>query len=108
MNQDLLTWIAIVGVSLTTIATRGSFVVFGSRLQLHPQIEKALRFAPAAALGALVLPALLLRHGHVDFSLANQRLIAAFIAALIMWRFKSMIWTIVVGMGIATLMRLMS
>ncbi len=108
MNQALLTWIAIVGVSLTTIATRGSFVVFGSRLQLHPQIEKALRFAPAAALGALVLPALLLRHGHVDFSLANQRLIAAFIAALIMWRFKSMIWTIVVGMGIATLMRLMS
>jgi branched chain amino acid efflux pump len=108
MNDTLMTWIAIVGVSLTTIATRGSFVVFGSRLQLHPQIEKALRFAPAAALGALVLPALVLRHGHIDFSLANQRLIAAFIAALVMWRFKSMIWTIVIGMGIATLLRLMS
>jgi branched-subunit amino acid transport protein len=108
MNDTLMTWIAIVGVSLTTIATRGSFVVFGSRLQLHPQIERALRFAPAAALGALVLPALVLRHGHIDFSLANQRLIAAFVAALVMWRFKSMIWTIVVGMGIATLLRLMS
>lgn len=108
MNDTLMTWIAIVGVSLTTIATRGSFVVFGSRLQLHPQIEKALRFAPAAALGALVLPALVLRHGHIDFSLANQRLIAAFIAALVMWRFKSMIWTILVGMGIATLLRLMT
>ncbi len=108
MNDTLMTWIVIVGVSLTTIATRGSFVVFGSRLQLHPQIEKALRFAPAAALGALVLPALVLRHGHIDFSLANQRLIAAFIAALVMWRFKSMIWTILVGMGIATLLRLMT
>jgi branched-subunit amino acid transport protein len=53
-----------------------------------------------------VLPALLLRHGHVDFSLENQRLIAAFIAALVMWRFGSMIWTTVVGMGIATLLRL--
>ncbi len=108
MNDTLMTWIAIIGVSLTTIATRGSFVVFGSRLQLHPQIEKALRFAPAAALGALVLPALVLRHGHIDFSLANQRLIAAFIAALVMWRFKSMIWTIVVGMVVATLLRLVS
>ena len=108
MNDTLMTWIAIVGVSLTTIATRGSFVVFGSRLQLHAKIEKAMRFAPAAALGALVLPALVLRHGHIDFSLANQRLIAAFIAALVMWRFKSMIWTILVGMGIATLLRLMT
>ena len=108
MNDNLLTWIAIVGVSLTTIVTRGSFVVFGARLQLHPQVEKALRFAPAAALGALVLPALVLRHGHIDFSLANQRLCAAFVAALVMWRFKSMIWTIIVGMGVATLLRVMS
>ena len=107
MNENLLTWIAIIGVSLTTIATRGSFVVFASRLRLHPQIERALRFAPAAALGALVLPALVLRHGHIDFSLENQRLIAALIAALVMWRFRSMIWTIVAGMGIATLLRLL-
>ena len=107
MNENLLTWIAIIGVSLTTIGTRGSFVVFASRLRLHPQIEKALRFAPAAALGARVLPALVLRHGHIDFSLENQRLIAAFIAALVMWRFRSMIWTIVAGMGIATLLRLL-
>jgi branched-subunit amino acid transport protein len=106
MSDNLLTWCAIMGVTLTTFATRGSFVVFASRLRLHPQIEKALRFAPAAALGALVLPALLLRHGHVDFSLQNQRLIAAFIAALFMWRFRSMIWTIIVGMCLATLLRL--
>ena len=106
MNDNLLTWFAIIGVSLTTIVTRGSFVVFGSRLRLHRTVEEALRFAPAAALGALVLPALVLRHGHVDFTLANQHLIAAFIAALVMWRFGSMIWTIAVGMIIATLLRL--
>jgi branched-subunit amino acid transport protein len=107
MNDNLLTWLAIIGVSLTTIITRGSFVVFGSRLRLHRTVEEALRFAPAAALGALVLPALLLRHGQVDFSLENQRLISAFIAALVMWRFGSMIWTIIVGMSIATLLRLL-
>jgi branched chain amino acid efflux pump len=107
MSDNLLTWLAIIGISLTTIVTRGSFVVFGSRLRLHRTVEEALRFAPAAALGALVLPALLLRHGHIDFSLQNQRLIAAFIAALVMWRFHSMIWTIIVGMSIATLLRLM-
>jgi branched-subunit amino acid transport protein len=107
MNDNLLTWVAIIGISLTTILTRGSFVVFGSRLRLHRTVEEALRFAPAAALGALVLPALLLRHGQVDFSLQNQPLIAAFIAALVMWRFGSMIWTIIVGMSMATLLRLL-
>jgi branched-subunit amino acid transport protein len=108
MNESLLTWLAIIGVSLTTIITRGSFVVFGSRLRLHRTVEEALRFAPAAALGALVLPALLLRHGQVDFSLENQRLISAFVAALVMWRFGSMIWTIIVGMSLATLLRLIA
>jgi branched-subunit amino acid transport protein len=108
MNESLLTWLAIIGVSLTTIITRGSFVVFGSRLRLHRTVEEALRFAPAAALGTLVLPALLLRHGQVDFSLENQRLISAFVAALVMWRFGSMIWTIIVGMSLATLLRLIA
>jgi branched-subunit amino acid transport protein len=106
MSDNLLTWCAIIGVTLTTFATRGSFVVFAPRLRLHRTVEEALRFAPAAALGALVLPALLLRHGHIDFSLENQRLIAAFIAALVMWRSRSMIWTIIAGMAIATLLRL--
>jgi branched-subunit amino acid transport protein len=108
MNADPTTWIAIVGVSLTTIVTRGSFVAFASRLRLHPLIEEALRFAPAAVLGALVVPALVLHHGRVDFSLANQRLIAAFIAALVMWRFRSMIWSIVAGMGVVTLLRVLA
>jgi branched-subunit amino acid transport protein len=106
MSDNLLTWLAIAGVSLTTIVTRGSFVAFAPRLRLHRTVEEALRYAPAAALGALLLPVLVLRHGQVDFSLENQRLIAAFFAALVMWRFRSMTWTIVAGMGIATLLRL--
>lgn len=108
MNAEVLTWIGIVGVSLTTVATRGSFVAFASRLRLHPLVEEALRFAPAAVLGALVVPALMLRHGHVDFSPANQRLFAATIAALVMWRWRSMIWAISAGMGVVTALRLMT
>jgi branched-subunit amino acid transport protein len=106
MNDDVSTWLAIVGISLTTVVTRGSFVVFGARLRLAPLAEEALRFAPAAVLGALVVPELLVRHGHIDFSLANQRLIAALVAALVMWRWRSMLATIAVGMGVATLLRL--
>lgn len=106
MNADALLWTGIVGVSLTTIVTRGSFVAFAPRLRLHPRIEEGLRYAPAAVLGALVVPALLLRGGHVDVSVGNTRLIAALIAALAMWRWRSLIGAIVVGMIVATALRL--
>jgi branched-subunit amino acid transport protein len=106
MTTEAATWLAIIGVSLTTAVTRGSFVAFASRLQLHPLVEEALRFAPAAVLGALVVPALVLRHGHVDVSLGNPRLVAGLFAAVVMWRTRSMMAAIVAGMGLVTLLRL--
>lgn len=106
MTAQSITWIAIVGIALTTVLTRGSFVAFAARLRLHPLVEEALRFAPAAVLGAIVVPALCLRHGRVDFSPSNAHLVAGVFAALVMWRTRSMIWAIVAGMGTATLLRL--
>ena len=106
MTPDVATWCAIVGIGLTTVVTRGSFMAFAARLKLHPLIEEALRFAPAAALGAIVVPALGLHHGQMDFTPANPRIIAALCGGLVMWRTRSVIWSIVAGMGVATLLRL--
>ena len=106
MIDDLGTWLAIVGVALSAIVARTSFVVFGARLKLPVAVEHALRFAPAAALADILAPALILRAGHVDFSLANHRLIAAIAAAMVIWRTKSMLWTIFAGMIVLTALRL--
>lgn len=106
MNAELASWVAIVGISLTSLVTRASFVVFGARLKLAPLIEQALRFAPAAALGAIVAPALVLEHGHANLSFGNYRLLAAVAAALVMWRTRSMILTIGAGMAALTVLRL--
>lgn len=106
MSPEAADWIAIAGVVLTTVVTRASFVVFGNRVTLAPILEQALRYAPAAVIGALVVPALLLRGGSVDLSLGNQRLIAAAVASLVMWRTRSMIGTILAGMAVLTLLRL--
>lgn len=106
MSQEAATWIAIVGISLTSIATRGSFVVFGARLALPPLVEQALRFAPAAVLGAIIAPALLLKGGHADLSVGNHRLLAALLAGMVMWRTRSMLWAIAGGMAALTLLRI--
>ncbi len=104
--EDIKSWLAILGVSLTGIATRSSLSTFGTRLQLHPRIEQALRYAPAAVLSALVAPALLLVRGQVDLSVGNHRLVAAAIAALVMRVSRSMIAAIAVGMAVLTGLRL--
>jgi branched-subunit amino acid transport protein len=106
MSDTVATWVAILGVSLTSLATRASFAAFGTRLALPPLVERALRFAPAAVLGALVVPALVLSHGQVDLGAGNQRLVAAGVGAVVMWRSRSMIASIVAGMAALTLLRL--
>lgn len=106
MSEELNTWLAILGITASGFLTRGSFVVFGKHLTLPPLVEQALRFAPAAVLGAIVAPALLLNGGHADLSLGNYRLLAAVVASLIMWRTKSLMGAIAGGMAALTLLRL--
>ena len=106
MSDELAAWLAIAGVTASGFVTRASFVVFGARLTLPPPVEQGLRFAPAAVLGAIVAPALLLHDGQPGLTLGNYRLLAAFVAGLVMWRTRSMIGTIAAGMAALTLLRL--
>jgi branched-subunit amino acid transport protein len=106
MSEDLGGWLAILGITATGFVTRGSFIVFGAHLKLPPAAEQALRYAPAAVLGALIVPALLLKGGHADLTLGNQRLLAALLAGLVMWRTQSMMATIAAGMAALTALRL--
>jgi len=57
--SDLLVWSVIVGVALLTFATRCSFLVFGDRFILPERVQRALRYAPACALAALLAPEVL-------------------------------------------------
>ena len=106
MNGALVDWIAIVGVALTSLVTRGSFVLFLGRLRLPPLVEHALRYAPAAVLGAIVVPALLAPAGHIDASAANHPLLAGLAGALVMRLTRSIVATLVVGMLVLTALRL--
>ena len=53
-------WTLIAGMALIAFLTRGIFVLPGSRLRLPPTMERVLRYAPAAALMAIIVPDLAL------------------------------------------------
>lgn len=106
MSQTALLWVAFVGIGLTGVVTRCSFLVLGERLRLPPAIERALRHAPAAALAGILAPTLLLVDGHAELTPGNHRLLAAVVAALVMWRTRSMLWSMAAGVAAYTALRL--
>ena len=93
-------WITVIIIGVGTYLTRLSFVgALGSRA-MPVWAERPLKYVAPSVLAALVLPAVLLRGGEFDVTPAgNPRFLAALAAALVVVRFKSVSWAIVVGMG---------
>jgi len=96
-------WLTIVGMGCITVITRTSFFMLPDRFQLPPRIQRALRYAPACALVAIIVPDLLLARGGahpgtLDLSMENARLVAALIAMLVFFYKRDMLLMIVVGM----------
>jgi branched-subunit amino acid transport protein len=106
VSPSLRLWLAFVGIGLTGVVTRCSFLVLGERVRLPPTAERALKHAPAAALASILAPALLLNDGHLDLAPDNFRLLAAIVAAIVMWKSRSMLWTMAAGLAAFTLLRL--
>jgi branched-subunit amino acid transport protein len=95
--SDLEIGLALAGLALTTLVTRSGMFVLPERFKLSARIESALRYAPACALAALVVPDLLMRGGQIDLSLANPKPLAALAAGACMWWRPNIVGCIVVG-----------
>jgi branched-subunit amino acid transport protein len=91
-------WIIMLGLALGTFLLRASFILVLGEHEVHPLMERALRFVPAAVLSALVVPEVLMRHDAVLISPTNPQLAAGIVAGAIAWRSKSVALTILGGM----------
>src|SRR5690606_9318685 len=60
VTEGVWLWVTFALMAMTTVGTRGSFILLGEKGRLPPALQRALRYAPAAALSALVMPDLLL------------------------------------------------
>ena len=108
--SELSSWpyvlVAFAGLALTTILTRGSFFMLPATFQLPARVERALRFAPACALTAIVVPDVLTRDGHFHLGWHNNELWAVLIAAAVFAKTRNMLAMMTVGMVAFTLLRL--
>jgi len=100
-----LVWALIAGMAAIAFLTRAVFILPGSHLRLPPPAERALRYAPAAALMAIIVPDIALVQGALSISIENPRLVGGLVAFALAASTRSVFATIAGGMLALTLVR---
>ena len=98
MIEGFWLWLAFGLLAVTTLITRGSFIMAGEKGRLPAVLQRALRYAPAAALAALVAPDLLLVQGEIQP--LNPRLVAGIAVTLVALRTRKPWLPFVLGMAV--------
>lgn len=103
---DWEVWLVIVLLAISTALTRSGIVLLGHRVTIPKRVQEMLRFAPACALAAIVVPDLV--HGgsgELHLGLANPRLVAGVLSLGFYLLRRNMLQTIGFGMLAFTLLR---
>ena len=100
--------VMVAGMALMTFLIRYPTMVLVGKIPLPDRVFRALRYVPPAVLAAIIVPSVLMPDGqNVSLSPTNSYLVAGIIAVLISWRTKNLLLTIVLGMAMFLILRLL-
>lgn len=103
------TWesvIAILGLAAITVITRGFFFIGEREIPIPVWLRQGLRYAPLAALAAVVAPEVVMLQGQLIDTWRDARLYATVAAALWFWWRGGILGTILAGMAVLLPLRL--
>jgi len=99
-SADVWTLATIAGMTLVTVLTRSLFFLSNNSWELPAWVTTGLKYAPIAALAAVVIPEIVITAGHVVSTWKDARLFAALLAVIwYFWR-RSLLGTNLAGMGV--------
>jgi len=103
------TWevvLAILGLTVITVVTRGFFFLSRREIPFPAWLQQGLRYAPLAALAAVVLPEIVMSEGQLITTLLDARLFAAAAGlGYFFWR-GGILGTILAGMAVLLPLRI--
>ena len=104
--SPLETVIAIAGLALATLLTRSFFLLPDRELPLPAWLRQGLRYAPLAALAAVVAPEIVLTQGQLIATWRDARIYAVAVGmAYFVWR-RGILGTIVAGTAVMLALRI--
>jgi branched-subunit amino acid transport protein len=99
-------WVLLIVIGALTLTTRLSFILLLDKWDAPRLFKRSLRFVPLAVLPALILPSLFIRDDRILLPPDVPRLAAALTAGLVAWRTRSSLLTILAGMLVFYLLRI--
>ena len=99
-QTDPWTMGVIVGLAGVTVLSRCFFFILDRPWSLPRWAERALQYAPVAALAGVIAPEIVMSSGHFVASWQDARLFAAPAGALLYFRRRSVLLTIAAGMAV--------
>lgn len=101
MNGDwLIPLVAIAGLAIITVVTRAFFMLPEREIPMPDWLKRGLKYAPLAALTAVIVPEIVMSHGELIGTLKDARLPGVVCAALYYFWRHGILGTIVVGMAV--------
>ncbi|WP_437958387.1 AzlD domain-containing protein [Sorangium sp. So ce119] len=94
------TVVIIVGLALITLFTRSFFLFPEEDLPMPGWLRRGLRYAPLAALAAVIVPEVLMTQGHMIATFQDARLPASVAASVYYFSRRDILGTIVTGMAV--------
>ncbi|URI09843.1 AzlD domain-containing protein [Aquincola tertiaricarbonis] len=102
------TWetiLTIIGLGAITVITRSFFLFPDKEVPIPAWLREGLRYAPLAAMAAVVVPELLITQGELIHTWRDARVFGALAGALYFWWRRGMLGTIVVGTAVMLALR---
>jgi branched-subunit amino acid transport protein len=99
-RADSWTLLVIVGLAGVTVLTRCFFFILDRPWTLPTWAERALKYAPVAALAGVVVPEVVMQSGHLVPGWQDARLFAGPVGALLYFWRRSVLLTIIGGMAV--------
>ena len=108
MQIDWNIYLLIIGMALVTAWSRSFFMILGERIKVADWVIEAIRFAPLAAMVAILAPEIFLPGNAASVAQFDWKLpnIWGGVAALIAFYLtRKMLFTLIVGMAVFTAVR---
>ena len=92
--------LSVVGLAVITVLTRGFFLLFEREIALPSWAIQGLRYAPLAALVAVIAPEIVLTDGMLIATWRDARIYAVIVGTAYFWWRRGILGTIVCGTAV--------
>jgi branched-subunit amino acid transport protein len=104
--NGLQSLVAIVGLTAITVITRGFFVIPERDVPIPAWLREALRYAPLAALVAVLVPEIAMTDDHLIATWKDARIYATAMGVLVFCTTRNLLGTILAGTAVLLMLRL--